>query len=214
MQSRWRFQRNIILVERHPPRLLHYFASPGELAPSFYVTTCVVTLLILTLCFRMIHLQTACCGGNSATQEPHAAHTSHRNTMPDLAPRPRRASTQPQRMGTQVSGGKDVSKIRMTTAAQEYLMGWHKNPTEAKRAHNLERCNHKTFAAEVESWRGFVTPQPRPGSPAAATNAAGANHVAVQGVLAQPQDRRRVEKEGPRLLRLLYNGQAVLGQRL
>ena len=94
---------------------------------------------ILTLCFRMIHLQTACCGGNSATQEPHAAHTSHRNTMPDLAPRLRRASSQPQRMGTQVSGGKDESKIRMTTAAQEYLMGWHKNPTEAKRAHNLER---------------------------------------------------------------------------
>ena len=27
MQSRWRFQRNIILVERHPPRLLHYFAT-------------------------------------------------------------------------------------------------------------------------------------------------------------------------------------------
>ena len=112
MQSRWRFQRNIILVERHPPRLLHYFASPGELAPSFYVTIYIVTLLILTLCFRMIHLQTACCGGNSATQEPHAAHTSHRNTMPDLAPRPRRASSQPQRMGTQVSGGKDESKIR------------------------------------------------------------------------------------------------------
>jgi hypothetical protein len=125
---------NIILVERHPPRLLHYFASPGELAPSFYVTISIVTLLILTLCFRMIHLQTACCGGNSATQEPHAAHASHRNTMPDLAPRPRRASSQPQRMGTQVSGGKDESKIRLTTAAQEYLMGWHKNPTEAKQS--------------------------------------------------------------------------------
>ena len=57
-------------------------------------------------------------------------------------------------------------------------MGWHKNRTEAKREHNLERCNHKTFAAEVESWRGFATPQPHPGSPAAATNA-GANDVAA-----------------------------------
>ena len=121
----------------HPP---HTPASRTHIPPPHTHTTRYISShLILTLCFRMIHLQTACCGGNSATQEPHAAHTSHRNTMPDLAPRPRRASTQPQRMGTQVSGGKDVSKIRMTTAALEYLMGWHKNPTGAKRVHNVER---------------------------------------------------------------------------
>ena len=47
-------------------------------------------------------------------------------------------------------------------------MGWHKNPTEAKRAHHLERCNHRTFAKEVDSWRGLVKPQPRPSAPAAA----------------------------------------------
>ena len=52
-------------------------------------------------------------GGDSATQKPCAAHTSHRSTMSDSATRLQRSTRQPQRVGTQVSGGRDEAKIRL-----------------------------------------------------------------------------------------------------
>ena len=54
----------------------------------------------------------------------------------------------------------------MTRAAQEFLRGVHKNMAAAKLAHNLERCNKATFKQEVDSWRGLMFPDPRPGTPA------------------------------------------------